>query len=213
MPSGSQIGDLDDDALAADVVLGHTDAMTTLFDRYRNEVFGVAWRVLRRGDEARDMVQQVYMEAYREIRNFDPSRGSFKSWLLAKAFSRSINRLKQFKTDPLGEATEIDEDIPSGSSNGGLTRFHLLPPELSHLTTELLAKLDPREREVITLIFFRGYTRKQAAAELKETLSAVRHSLKKALTILLSALTEAEHAVSARAKGTQQGKDNSHGQT
>jgi RNA polymerase sigma-70 factor (ECF subfamily) len=213
MPSGSQISDLDDNALAAEVALGHTDAMTILFGRYRNEVFGIAWRVLRRSNEAHDVVQQVYMEAYREIGNFDRSRGSFKSWLLAKAFSRALNRLKQFKGDLLWEAVEIDESIPSKDSNVGRTRFHLFPPELLHLTTELLDKLEPREREVVTLIYWGRYTRKQVAAELKETLSAVRHSLKKALRILRSALTPAEDEVPAKAKGTQQGKDISHGRS
>jgi RNA polymerase sigma-70 factor (ECF subfamily) len=213
MPSDAQLSDLNDDALAAQVVLGHSDAMTILFRRHRNEVFGIAWRILRSSEESRDMVQQVYMEAYREIRNFDSSRGSFKSWLLTKALSRSINRQKQIKTDPLKQTMELDESIPSANSNGGSNRFHLLPPELSQLTAELLARLESRERDVITLIFYRGYTRKQVAAELNETLSAVRHSLKKAFGILYSALTETQHPVSDNSTAAKRGKDNSHGQS
>jgi RNA polymerase sigma-70 factor (ECF subfamily) len=207
MPSGSQIEDLDDTALAAQVVLGQADAMRTLFDRYRNDVFGIARRTLRSSDAARDMVQQVYMEAHREIKNFDPSRGSFKSWLLAKALSRSINRRKQFQTDPLWGSMPIDESVPSQDSNGGRTRFRLSLPELSYLTAELLAKLDSRERQVITLLYFRQFTRNQVAAELQITLSAVRHSLNTALRILHSALTEVGPTPPAGAKGSTKGKD------
>jgi RNA polymerase sigma-70 factor (ECF subfamily) len=211
MPSNTQTGGLGDDALAAQVVLGQPDAMTTLFERYRKDVFGIAWRTLRNNDAAQDMVQQVYMEAYREIRNFDPSRGSFKSWLLAKAHSRSSNRHKQLQRDPLWGSTPIDESVPSEASNGKLTRFRLSLPELSYLTSELFARLDSRERQVVTLLYFRQFTRNQVAAELGITLSAVRHSLNTALKILHSALTEAGPAPSPRAKGSTKGKDIPHG--
>jgi len=78
---------------------------------------------------------------------------------------------------------------------------------MSHLTTELLARLESRERQAITSIYQLGLTRKEVADELGVTIAAVKHSLKKALKILYSAITEG--GCRRTAKSDSKGKDTS----
>src|SRR6266446_6410403 len=69
---------LEDDDLVAELASGHHDALTVLFDRHSALVFRIARRILRDDGEAEETVQQVFLDVYRSIAQFDPRRGSFK---------------------------------------------------------------------------------------------------------------------------------------
>ena len=198
---------VDDAALAARLVRGQHDTIQVLVERYQDHVFRIARRWLGDYGEAKDMVQSVFLEAFRNIAAFDPQRGSFKTWLLSIAHNRTINRRQYLEARGFFKSTALLEDILDRSTDLGQNRLGLLPPELSRLTTELLTLLEPRERNVITLTYHHGLTREQVAVDLGVTVAAVRHSLQKGLKILYSAITECG---STRTAGDDiEGKDTS----
>jgi RNA polymerase sigma-70 factor (ECF subfamily) len=184
MTLSSQLGDLSDEVLALRVAAGDGDAMKVLFERHRKEVFGTACRILRYVEEARDMVQQVYMEAYRDINSFDSSRGTFRAWLLTKALSRSLTRYRQLKADKLWGASQVDTEANLSRNGHRQYPFQLLPSELSQLTGELVSRLEEREQKIVNLLYSVGLTQREVAGEMGITLAAVRYSLTKALTTL-----------------------------
>src|SRR5258706_4696736 len=79
---------VEDAILAANLARGQHDAMQILFERYQDDVFHIARRWLGDYGEAKDMVQEVFKEAFKDIAAFDLRRGSFKTWLLTIAHSR-----------------------------------------------------------------------------------------------------------------------------
>jgi RNA polymerase sigma-70 factor (ECF subfamily) len=179
----------DDSIVAADVAGGCSDAFQSLFKKYEGLVFRIARRLLRDEGEAEDVSQQVHMEAYRDIRQFDSRKGSFKAWLLRRALHRSINRRKHLQNEVCYRgAVDIEGDWSDRAVGGNKAPFQLLAFELSHLTNELLATLSPVDRQVIMATFFQCLTKEQAATQLGMTVSAVRHSQQRALSIMHSAL-------------------------
>ena len=56
-------------------------AISTLYDRYSRTVFGVGMKILGDRSMAEELVQEVFLKVWRSARTFDPSRGSFSTWL------------------------------------------------------------------------------------------------------------------------------------
>lgn len=202
---GLEKAKVDDAILAANLARGQHDAMQMLIERYEDHIFRIARRWLGDYGESKDMVQLVFLEAFRDIAAFDVNKGSFKTWLLTIAHNRTINRRRHLEAEGFYKATQLQEHLLDQATDPGQNRFGLFPPEVSHLTGQLLALLEPRERQVVTLTYYGGLTREQVAAHLRVTVAAVKHSLKKALKLLYSAITQSENA--GIAKDDSKGKD------
>src|SRR5215472_19009195 len=83
---------------------GDEGAMALLYDRYSPVVYAVALRVLSDGSAAEDILQDVFMQLWRNPQAFNASRGSLAAWLAVIARNRAIDQLR--KKRPEVEATE-----------------------------------------------------------------------------------------------------------
>src|SRR5258708_30860843 len=77
---------------------GSQDALAVLFERYYRLVFHTAVGIVRDRSEAEDVMQDVFLEIYRDAAKFDPARGKLRTWLLQYAYHRSLNRRKYLAT-------------------------------------------------------------------------------------------------------------------
>src|SRR2546428_9323731 len=85
----------DDATLLALVRRGDEHAMASLFDRYSKVVYSVALRVLRDPASAEDVLQEVFMQIWRNPNGFIATRGSLGGWLAVVARNRSIDALRR----------------------------------------------------------------------------------------------------------------------
>lgn len=163
---------LNDETLAAEVSHGRQDAFTVLYERHCGSVFHVARRILGDDGEAEEIVQEVLLEVYQRISQFDAQKGPFKSWVMRAAKHRSIDRKRHLQSRGIYDLLQIDEGVTSANPSGAMAPFS--QQELDHLLKELLKTLPARERKVIKLYFFRGLTLEEVRQEMKESLSAIR---------------------------------------
>src|SRR5215468_8925654 len=92
----------DDSTLLAQVRRGDENAMASLFDRYSKIVYSVALRVLRDPASAEDVLQEVFMQIWRNPNSFVATRGSLGGWLAVVARNRSIDALRRKRpSDPV----------------------------------------------------------------------------------------------------------------
>src|SRR5580693_1881740 len=103
-PSGQ-----DDAALLALVQRGDDYAMSSLYDRYNRVVYSVALRVLRDPAAAEDVLQEVFMQIWRNPGSFTAARGSLGGWLTIVSRNRSIDTLRRKRP------TTSVEDVPLAS--------------------------------------------------------------------------------------------------
>src|SRR5690349_12308117 len=78
-----------DEELMEQLRIGRADALAVLFDRHYRLVFSVALLILHDHGEAEDLMQEVFLEVYRKIENYDPEKGNAKTWILQYAYHRS----------------------------------------------------------------------------------------------------------------------------
>src|ERR1700760_2624493 len=82
---------LSDESLAAHLQNGNSDALTLLFERHSPLVFGIARRILRNDAEAEDAVQQIFLDVFRSIHQFNSEKGKFRTWFLMFGYQRILN--------------------------------------------------------------------------------------------------------------------------
>src|SRR5579871_4015498 len=74
---------------------GDQGAMAELYDRYSSVVYAVALRVLGNTMAAEDVLQEVFLQLWRNPNAFDPERGRLASWLAVIARNRAIDALRK----------------------------------------------------------------------------------------------------------------------
>src|SRR6476659_10822657 len=85
----------DDAALIARIRSGDQSAMADLYDRYSGVVYGVALRVLANTTAAEDVVQEVFLQLWRNPQAFDADRGRLAPWLAVISRNRAIDLLRK----------------------------------------------------------------------------------------------------------------------
>jgi RNA polymerase sigma-70 factor, ECF subfamily len=78
----------EDIAIVQSMARGDSRALALLYDRYSGTMLALAQRIVGRGAEAEDVIHDVFLEAWRHSADYDPARGSVKSWLLLRTRSR-----------------------------------------------------------------------------------------------------------------------------
>src|SRR5437868_12064829 len=85
-----------DESVAARVQAGNTEDFGVLVDRYQEKLLRYARKFLLDRDDAKDVVQDVFIKAYENIQSFDTSR-RFSPWIYRIAHNEFVNALKKKK--------------------------------------------------------------------------------------------------------------------
>lgn len=187
---------------------GCNDALAILFERHSPLVFHIARMIVKDDGEAEETVQQVFFDLFRAIGQFNPERGSFKTWMLQFAYHRSINRREHLLSNKFYNSLELDDAICGEVLNGNRSLQHLSPQETARFIEQMLATLKPPQRRVIEMTYFEGFTAEEIAVKIGETAVVVRHHLYRGLSKLRCILLKAgqsEQPVSAKREGEQEG--------
>ena len=87
-----------DEALCREVAAGSQEAFLILFDRHWQQVFRIAYSILRDAAEAEDLAQALFLEVHRTMLRFDERKGSFRTLLLRYAYTRAIDHRRHLET-------------------------------------------------------------------------------------------------------------------
>jgi RNA polymerase sigma-70 factor (ECF subfamily) len=176
-----------DEELLADLLGDEPDALTVLFERHSALVFRIARRILRNDAEAEDAVQQVFIDIFRAAEQFEPEKGSFKSWLLMFAYHRTFNSRRQLLTHGFYDSDSFEE-LPQELIRGAGCSLSFAPAEAVILVEQVLKLIQPRQRRAIELTYYEGLTAEQASEATGESVRVVRHNLYRGLEKLRAVL-------------------------
>jgi RNA polymerase sigma-70 factor (ECF subfamily) len=192
--SPSRLRALNDEDLMAALRIGCNDALAVLFERHSALVFRIARAILHDDGEAEETVQKVFLDIFRAANQFDPDRGSLKTWLLQYAYHRSIDRRQHLQSNRFYSRDELDDLMPAEPFNGPGHLLCLPPQEVVCLVEQVLATLESRQRRVIELTYFEGLTAEEIATKTGDSASSVRHNLYRGLAKLRAILLEPSNA-------------------
>src|SRR5215470_1078575 len=99
-----------DAEIIARIYSGDDSAMAVLYDRYSPVVYAVALRVLSDNSAAEDILQDVFMQLWRNPQAFNASRGSLAAWLAVIARNRAIDQLRKRRPETEAAETVISVD-------------------------------------------------------------------------------------------------------
>jgi RNA polymerase sigma-70 factor (ECF subfamily) len=187
-PSLTELKLLTDNQLMVELQAGVNDALAVLFERHQRLVLSIVLKIVRDHGEAEDVTQNVFLEIYRSVAQFDPAKGSLKVWLLQYAYHRAFNR-KQYLNARNFYTNESAEDLGPLSYGGFFTLGRYAPSELQRLMQQGLGSLGQPQKRVIELASYEGLSMKEIAEKTGDTLSNVRHHYYRGLQKLRSFMT------------------------
>lgn len=176
-PSGGGLMAADepeDEALARRVADGDRGAFAALYDRHAPQAFGLLVRMLGRRSEAEEMLQEVFLQVWRDAGRYRRRAASLRGWILMIARSRAIDRLRSRGARERREAATVERDPPAPASLGPSGPERLEDRERRTRVSAALGALPPEQRRAIECAFFEGLSHRQAAERLGLPLGTVK---------------------------------------
>lgn len=153
---------LTDAELMARVANGRREALSQLYERYASLLLALALRILHNRQDAEEVVQEVFIYAWRRARSYDPSRSSVSSWLVVITRSRSLDRLRSARRLASMQA-EVERVGDSSATPPAEGFFQVLTEQRAERLRRALSRLPPPQRQVLEYSYYRGWTQKQVA--------------------------------------------------
>ncbi|HRG39222.1 MAG TPA: sigma-70 family RNA polymerase sigma factor [Bacteroidia bacterium] len=154
-------------------------AYNLLYDNYSAALFGVISKVVSAEEIAEDILQDVFVKIWKNIENYDASKGRLFTWMLNIARNASIDysRSKQSKMD--GKLQDLE------NSRYEVNKQNALQSNTDFIgVKEQVAKLKEDYRVLIDMLYFEGYTQEDAAKELNIPLGTVKTRVRAAIVKL-----------------------------
>ncbi len=163
----------DDSVLLGLVQKGDEQAMASIFDRYSKVVYSVALRVLRDPAGAEDVLQEIFMQIWRNPDGFIATRGSLGGWLAVVSRNRSIDALRRRRP------TDNIDDMPLASNYNLANEAEL--HSMMEKARSAIQMLPVEQRKTLEMAFFDGLTHSEIAEMTGDPLGTVKTRIRSAL--------------------------------
>lgn len=152
---------------------GDQGAAAGLYDRHARALYSLILRIVGDEGEAEDVLQEVFVQAFRQAGRYDSSRGAVAAWLLMMARSRAIDRVRARRARVEGRTGEVTvlNDLPDSQPDASSA---MLDEEQTRLVREALAGLPLLQRMAIELAYYEGLSHTEIAERLEQPLGTVK---------------------------------------
>jgi RNA polymerase sigma-70 factor (ECF subfamily) len=165
---------------------GNSAAFEQFFDATAGYARALARRMLS-GADVDDLLADAFFEAWRKAARFDAQRGSAVTWLLQIVRSRALDLLRQQALQPAAAAAPALADEPADPAADPAEQ--LWQQQAGTCLHEALQCLNPAERWVLGLAYFRDLSHSEIASATGLPLGTVKSHVQRAQTRLRAALT------------------------
>jgi RNA polymerase sigma-70 factor, ECF subfamily len=160
-------------------------AIEALYDQYGGVAFAFAYRLLGERGIAEDVVQEAFLNIWRQGVTYDAARGSARTWVLTIVHHRAIDQIRSMRTRNRAD-TEITAAVPLPShEDTWATVDQMLETEQ---VRQAMAHLPPEQRQVVDLVYYGGLTHQEIADHVGVPLGTVKGRLRLALEKLRDSL-------------------------
>ena len=158
---------------------GDQSAMAELYDRYSSIVYAVALRVLGDTGAAEDILQDVFLQPWRNPSAFDSARGSLGAWLAVITRNRAIDALRRRRPE-----TDIEDVIVSVAPDlaGEADRSRA-----AERVRGVLGSMSGPQRAALEMAYFEGLSHSEIATKTGEPLGTIKTRIRAGLIALRKA--------------------------
>ncbi len=162
---------LDDVRLVKQLAAGEAAALGRFYDRWATQVYATVISIVRSAEDAEEIVDDCFWQAWQQASRFDPSRGQVRSWIINIARSRALDRLKAVKR----RREEALEAAPSAMFATTPDADERLDEETRAGQVAIALKLLPSaQREVLEMAYYGGLSQTEIADSTGEALGTVK---------------------------------------
>lgn len=162
--------------------VGQQDAFAELYDLTAARVYGVIRKVVKSGDVAAEVGQEVFVEVWQRCPRYSPDRGGVLAWMLTIAHRRAVDRVRAAASSATREEryARSDPDPQPPDAVWEETRQHW---EAGRVRSAL-GQLSAAQREALSLAYFEGLSQTQIADRLNVPVGTVKTRMRDGLTHL-----------------------------
>lgn len=179
--SKAENGSADDTDMLARIGQRDESAMEALFRRYSGPVYSVALRVLHDSGQAEDVMQEVFLQLWRNPAAFVQDRGSLGAWLVVIARNRAIDLLRRRRP------ADSVEDVVLASSVNVFSEAER--NTMMDKVRRVLDELPPEQRKALELAYFEGLSHTEISGRTGDPLGTVKTRIRQALITLRKAFS------------------------
>ena len=158
-----------------------------MYDRYSTLLFSVALKILAEPEEARDVLQHVFLTLHEKAARYDSALGRPAAWLATMARNRAIDRLRALKRDRrYAEKIRLEahaSDYAPAPSNAPATYSDEV-----EILRSAVSQLPDDQRHALELAYFGGFTQQEISDHLSQPLGTVKARIRRGLLKLRESL-------------------------
>jgi RNA polymerase sigma-70 factor, ECF subfamily len=162
------------------------DAFEQLYDRHSRIVYALVLRIVQEASTAEEVVQDVFLQLWRNARRYDTRRGQFVPWLMAVARNRALDHLR-LKSERQRQREDQTEELPPVMDFPQFEKA-LDEKRRAERVRAVMGSLNPQQKKAIELAYFEGLSHTEIAETLKEPLGTVKSWIRNGLLRLKEGL-------------------------
>jgi RNA polymerase sigma-70 factor (ECF subfamily) len=175
-----------DEELVARATAGDLESFNQLVARWERPIHALAYRTLGRDEDARDVVQEAFLRAYRGLRGFK-GEAKFSSWLYRITLNLCRDWVRRERRAALVQPPEGTDAVDLADERAAPTESVeelVARREMSKAVSRAMAELPEEQRHAILLKEYHGLTFQEIADMLGCPLSTVKTRLYQGLSVL-----------------------------
>jgi len=167
-----------DEMLMHEITQRRQQALKELYSRYSRSLRTLIGSVVHEESEADDVLQESFLQIWREAHHYSPKAGKPLGWVITIARRRAIDRVRRRDSYRRAKQRFEDEIKPQTQTpRTGGTEAEVLQSDLRRFLGRQMESLPPVQREAVELAYFRGLSQREIAATTNTPLGTVKTRL------------------------------------
>lgn len=180
-------GDETDETLIVSLRQGNKAALAILYDRYSRLVYTIAFRILNSEPETEDLVQEIFLNLWQK-QTYNPTRSSLSRFLSTVTRNRAIDRVRSRSNRRRILKGLVPQPPTADSFSIPVEQASL--GERSQRVREALQTLPEKQRELLSLAYYHGFSQSEIAAHTNIPLGTVKSRMRQGLLRLKAVLQD-----------------------
>jgi RNA polymerase sigma-70 factor (ECF subfamily) len=154
------------------------EALSILYDRYSGILKALIIRVVHDDAEADDLLQEIFMQIWRQAKNYSQKKGQALGWIVTLTRRRAIDRLRKRQAyHRVTERLELETEHQPDAWLRNRIDDDILHDDLRQFLRQRIEALPVLQREAIDLAFFKGMSQREIAVYSNTPLGTIKTRL------------------------------------
>lgn len=160
------------DQLVLRLKAGEHAAVSELYDRYSDALYGLSYKIVKSEEAAQDVLQDSFVKVWKKIHAYSSEKGSFFTWMLNITRNTAIDYLRKQKKMTSAPIRDIENDVDISGEQLNISTIGL---------RELVDNLEADHKILVEYLYFKGYTQQEVSDELGIPLGTVKTRIRTAV--------------------------------